>query len=397
MKLLRANTAVDVLIGPFVDDSDGNTDETGLTISQADVRLSKNGQNMAQKNDANACTHDELGYYNCPLDATDTNTEGQLDIIVHESGALHVKMECMILSEAAYDSLFTAKDDGFMDVNIKTIGRADTQETETDNLESACSNYSVTRGLSGTALPAAAADAAGGLPISDTGGLDLDTLLGRLTGNVATAAKLLAYIQLLARSDAAIETDNATELTEINADGGSGAGNYSAQTDAGEAVRDHIGNGANLTEAGGDGDHLTEAGGDGDHLTEAGGTGDQLTALATAANLAVTDGKVDTIDSNVDSVLADTGTDGVVVAAASKTGYALSDAGVDAIFDRNSSLSISFETLIERIYQILNNKLTIVDATGGATLRNLADSGDLATWTINDDDTDTVRTGISWA
>jgi hypothetical protein len=132
MKLLRANTAVDVLIGPFVDSTDGNTDETGLTISQADVRLSKNGQNMAQKNDANACTHDELGYYNCPLDTTDTNTEGQLDIIVHESGALQVKMECMVLAEAAYDSLFTAKDDGYMDVNIKAISE---DETAADNAE----------------------------------------------------------------------------------------------------------------------------------------------------------------------------------------------------------------------------------------------------------------------
>lgn len=34
--------------------------------------------------------------------------------------------------------------------------------------------YSATRGLAGTALPNAAADAAGGLPISDAGGLDMD-------------------------------------------------------------------------------------------------------------------------------------------------------------------------------------------------------------------------------
>ena len=37
---------------------------------------------------------------------------------------------------------------------------------------------SATRGLAGTALPAAAADAAGGLPVSDAGGLDLDTQIG---------------------------------------------------------------------------------------------------------------------------------------------------------------------------------------------------------------------------
>lgn len=42
--------------------------------------------------------------------------------------------------------------------------------------------YSTTRGLAGTALPNAAADAAGGLPISDAGGLDIDTALARLTG-----------------------------------------------------------------------------------------------------------------------------------------------------------------------------------------------------------------------
>lgn len=38
------------------------------------------------------------------------------------------------------------------------------------------SAYSATRGLAGTALPNAAADAAGGLPISDAGGLDLDAI-----------------------------------------------------------------------------------------------------------------------------------------------------------------------------------------------------------------------------
>lgn len=46
---------------------------------------------------------------------------------------------------------------------------------------------------------------------------------------------------------------------------------------------------------------------------------------------------VDTIDTNVDSILADTGTDGVVVAAASKTGYALSSAGIQAIWDALTS------------------------------------------------------------
>lgn len=62
-------------------------------------------------------------------------------------------------------------------------------------------------------------------------------------------AKLLAYIQLLARADEAIETDNATELAEINADGGSGPGDYMNDQDSLEAILQR-GNQAWLTGAG---------------------------------------------------------------------------------------------------------------------------------------------------
>ena len=37
---LKQSTATDVELGPFVDDTDGKTAETGLTISQADCSLS---------------------------------------------------------------------------------------------------------------------------------------------------------------------------------------------------------------------------------------------------------------------------------------------------------------------------------------------------------------------
>jgi len=115
--------------------------------------------------------------------------EGMLLVVVQDdSVCLPVRKEFMVLAEAAWDSSYVAKDDGFMDVNIKTVGRADTQETEANNLEAACSNYSATRGLTGTAVPAAAADAAGGIPISDAGGLDLDTQLANT--HEVTAARM---------------------------------------------------------------------------------------------------------------------------------------------------------------------------------------------------------------
>lgn len=50
--------------------------------------------------------------------------------------------------------------------------------------------------------------------------------------------KLLKYVQLMLRKDSAIATDNATELTAINADGGSGAGGYANSSDSQEGIRD---------------------------------------------------------------------------------------------------------------------------------------------------------------
>lgn len=105
---LRGNTAATLKFGPFLDNADGNTVEDALTISQADVRLSKNGGNMAQKNESSACTHDELGKYDCPVDATDTNTYGRLDVTAHEGGALIVDDQYAVLPEIVFDSFFPA-------------------------------------------------------------------------------------------------------------------------------------------------------------------------------------------------------------------------------------------------------------------------------------------------
>lgn len=102
--VLRQSTASQaVMIGPFVDSTDGNTAETGLTIDAADVRLSKNGANIVGKN-SGGCTHDEIGYYTCTFDATDTNTVGRLQIMVHESGARPVYHEFSVAEEAIYDA-----------------------------------------------------------------------------------------------------------------------------------------------------------------------------------------------------------------------------------------------------------------------------------------------------
>ena len=71
-QILRQSTAVDVLIGPFLDRTDAFTAETGESPS---VKLSKNGQALAAKNDVTTPVHDADGYYNCELDATDSRSE----------------------------------------------------------------------------------------------------------------------------------------------------------------------------------------------------------------------------------------------------------------------------------------------------------------------------------
>lgn len=103
---LRQSTAATLKLGPFVDTDGAAT--TGLTISQADVRLSKNGGNMAQKNESTSCTHDEIGLYDCPVDATDTNTLGRLDVAVAESGALIVVQSYSVIPATIYDQMFAA-------------------------------------------------------------------------------------------------------------------------------------------------------------------------------------------------------------------------------------------------------------------------------------------------
>ena len=74
----------------------------------------------------------------------------------------------------------------------------------------------------------------------------------------------------------------------------------------------------------------------------------------------------------------------------------LTEAGIDAIFDRNSSLGVSFETLINRIYQIANNKMTVADATGVIALRNIGDTGTIASSTVEDNLTTTTRGEMAW-
>lgn len=104
---LRQSTAATKKMGPFLDEDDGKTTEEALTISQADIRLTKNGGAFAQSNNAAGGTHDENGYYGIPLDTTDSGTLGSLRVAIHEAGALPVWKDFMVVPANVYDSMFS--------------------------------------------------------------------------------------------------------------------------------------------------------------------------------------------------------------------------------------------------------------------------------------------------
>jgi len=96
-----------------------------LTIAQADVRLSKNAGADAQKNDVTSCAHEGDGLYMCELDATDTNTVGQLSLWVHVATALLVRHDFQVVEEAVYDAMFAASALGYVanaPVNVAQFG-----------------------------------------------------------------------------------------------------------------------------------------------------------------------------------------------------------------------------------------------------------------------------------
>lgn len=118
MYIIRQSTAIDVAVGPFLDSTDGVTVESGLTITQPDIRLSKNGAAFAQKSAAQTASHMENGYYSVNLSTTDTNTVGTLRLHVNETGGLPVWLEFQVVEEAIYDALYAASATGLLPANV---------------------------------------------------------------------------------------------------------------------------------------------------------------------------------------------------------------------------------------------------------------------------------------
>jgi len=114
MPFLRQSTIQTIRFGPFLDKSDGVTEEVALTITQALRRISKDGGDFAQSGETGNSTHDEDGWYFDDLTAADTGTVGELILAVADpANHLPVWMRWWVIEEAIYDAIFGAAATGF--------------------------------------------------------------------------------------------------------------------------------------------------------------------------------------------------------------------------------------------------------------------------------------------
>ena len=118
MIILPENTAATIKMGPFISETDGKTPLTTLTINQADVRLSKNGGDYAQKADATGGTHDENGEYDIALDTVDTFTKGRLRAFIKMTNAYPVWRDMMVVSQNFWNAMMALDK---LDVNTSEI------------------------------------------------------------------------------------------------------------------------------------------------------------------------------------------------------------------------------------------------------------------------------------
>lgn len=103
--LKQSTASQEVPLGYFLDSTDGNTEETALTIANTDIKLWKAGATSLANKNSGGATHMANGLYYAVLDATDTDTLGPLVIFVHVAGALPIRLECQVLPANVYEAL----------------------------------------------------------------------------------------------------------------------------------------------------------------------------------------------------------------------------------------------------------------------------------------------------
>lgn len=334
-------------MGYFLDSTDGDTAETGLTIANTDIQIRKHGATTLANKNSGGATHISGGVYQCTLDATDTDTAGQLEVYVHVSGALAVKSTFTVLTATAFDALTTGTfnnisttevnaecDTAITDAALATAANLATVDAnvdaillDTDDLQSNQGDWVTATGFS--TLTAAQVNAEVDTALSDYDAptraeatADKDEILAEgaaswVTGGGGSAPTVVEIRQEIDSNStqlAAILTDTGTTLdTKLNDIQGA---TFNTSTDSLEAIRDR-GDASWTTGAGGSSPTVEEI------RAEMDSNSTQLAAIVADTNelqgdwvdggrldlildAKASQSSVDTIDGIVDNILLDT-------------------------------------------------------------------------------------------
>lgn len=344
--ILRQSTAgQDVIIGSFIDDTDFKTPETGLTIANTDIKLMKDGAASVNKNSGGA-THRINGDYSITLDATDTNTVGELRVSVDVAGALPVWKTFQVIEEATYDLKYSSGATG--DVTV------DTNNDKADyNIASIDANA-----INAASIAASALDGKGDWNIGKTG--------YSLTQNFPTNFENMV-ITAGGATDALVQGYLNTLLTEATA--GRIAGNFDTFFENADAATTKT-----VDDVGGS---LTQQ-----NVRDA-------TKLSPTAG-APSSGSV---DEHLDDILQDTGTDipnqisnQNDISAAQVNAEVLDVMTVDTFAEVSTpAATASLKDMIHYVFSSVRNKITQTSTT--KQIRNDSDTGNLGTSTVSDDGT----------
>ncbi len=107
MPFLRQSTIQSIRFGPFLDATDGVTEEEALTITQALRRISKDGAAYAASSETGNSTHDSDGWYFDDFTVADTDTVGELLLNVQDPATfLPFWKSWWVLPQVIFDALF---------------------------------------------------------------------------------------------------------------------------------------------------------------------------------------------------------------------------------------------------------------------------------------------------
>jgi len=255
MIYLKADTATEVLIGPAVAVGDGFVPVTTLVLTSADEAelIKYNGATTltgaAITNALAALTSAVDGYYSLELTAGELDTEGPLWLVIQDDSLiLPIRQEYMVVNANVYDSLFAVVATDLLQVDV----REQVDTTVPTPTTAGVPDVNVERWLDTlVTLSASAPD----VNIQSTDDIDLSaTQKTSVNTEVDTALTDINLDHFVGTASGIPALPAGTYLDLLQDDG---TAVYSRTTDSMQAIRDHIGDGTNLAEAGGTGDHLT--------------------------------------------------------------------------------------------------------------------------------------------